>query len=152
MEFLAPLEQMWQPGPGEKAENHPAYLALKSFLGRPYFCHNWILEELAFSKYPSFLAGDLFVSWLQLLRFVFICEEVVEKGSAYFNDDDRPLLNYLPLGSVYIFLEEYDRRRLAQAELEGTTEILTEDRSPRRPPDSAIYTVSQAASSTFSNI
>lgn len=127
MEFLAPLEAMWVLGPGDKADEHPSYLALKSFLGRPYFTANWILEELAFSKFPALLVGEMCVSWLQILRFVCICEEVVEKGSLYYPDENRDLLNYLPLGSVYIFLEEYDKRRAVQAVVERETDTLHEE-------------------------
>lgn len=140
MEFLKPLERMWDVAPGARVEDHPGYQGLKNFLARPYFCNNWILEELALSRHPGFLVGDMFVSCLQILRFICICEEVVEKGSVYFPDEERPLLNYLPLGSVYIFLEEYDRRRAAQFELDwrGDTIQEVEGRHVMTPPYTAI--------------
>lgn len=117
MEFLKPLDRKWKIGPGLRAEDHLIHQALKNFLGRPYFCNNWILAELAQSRHPGLLVGDMFVSWLQILRWVCVCEETAEKGSLYFPDENRRLLNYLPLESLYLFLEEYDRRMEAQLEI-----------------------------------
>lgn len=123
MEFLRPFNAKWKLPPDIKIDESPGYRAIKDFFARPYFCNNWILSELAFARIPVFLVGDMFVSWLQMLRYVFITEEVLERGSIYFPIKLRPLLNQFPLGSVYFFLEEYDRRRQAQSDPENMSSV-----------------------------
>lgn len=120
MEFLKPFNEPWKESlsQGLHVTEIPLYIAVKKFFQRPYFCNNWILSELAFATIPVFLVGDLFMNWLQMLRYVFITEELLEKGSIYYPEENRHLLNHFPLGSLYFFLEEYDRRRQAQLGME----------------------------------
>ncbi|KOS16714.1 hypothetical protein ESCO_004941 [Escovopsis weberi] len=89
----------------------PSYVAINNFLNRPYFVSAWILEDMALARFPAFLLGDDIVSWMQVLRLNRVNEEIRDHGAEMFPDELRPLLEYLPLGSVYAFLRDFDMRQ-----------------------------------------
>ncbi|KAJ3535949.1 hypothetical protein NM208_g6927 [Fusarium decemcellulare] len=89
----------------------PSYVAVSSFLNRPYFRNAWILDDMAMARFPAFLLGDDIVSWMQVLRLNRVNEEIKDHGADMFPDELRPLLEYMPLGSVYTFLKEFDNRQ-----------------------------------------
>lgn len=89
----------------------PSYKAISSFLNRPYFRNAWMLEDMAMARFPAFLLGDDIVSWIQVLRLNRVNEDIKDHGADMFPDELRPLLEYMPLGSVYAFLREFDQRR-----------------------------------------
>ncbi|KAF4469956.1 hypothetical protein FALBO_3132 [Fusarium albosuccineum] len=89
----------------------PSYVAVSSFLNRPYFRNAWILEDMAMARFPAFLLGDDIVSWMQVLRLNRVNEEIKDHGADMFPDELRPLLEYMPLGSVYTFLKAFDNRQ-----------------------------------------
>ncbi|KAL6802665.1 hypothetical protein GGI42DRAFT_342883 [Trichoderma sp. SZMC 28013] len=89
----------------------PSYKAISDFLNRPYFRNAWILDEMSKARFPAFLLGDDIVSWMQVLRLNRINEDVKDHGANIFPDELRGLLEYLPMGSVYTFLKEFDNRQ-----------------------------------------
>ncbi|KAF7554089.1 hypothetical protein G7Z17_g3168 [Cylindrodendrum hubeiense] len=89
----------------------PSYKAVSGFLNRPYFRNTWILEDMAMARFPAFLLGDDIVSWMQVLRLNRVNEDIKDHGADMFPDELRPLLEYMPLGSVYAFLKEFDRHQ-----------------------------------------
>lgn len=95
----------------------PSYKAVSGFLNRPYFRNAWILEDMAMARFPTFLLGDDIVNWMQVLRLNRVNEDIKDHGAEMFPDELRPLLEYMPLGSVYTFLKEFDTRQ----RMEGNT-------------------------------
>ncbi|UKZ79002.1 hypothetical protein TrVFT333_006753 [Trichoderma virens FT-333] len=89
----------------------PSYKAISGFLNRPYFRNAWILDDMSKARFPAFLLGDDIVSWMQILRLNRVNEDIKDNGAEMFPDELRPLLEYLPLGSVYAFLKEFDNRQ-----------------------------------------
>lgn len=89
----------------------PSYKAISDFLNRPYFRNAWLLDDMAMARFPAFLLGDDIVSWMQILRLNRVNEEIKDHGADMFPDELRPLLDYLPLGSVYTFLKDFDMRQ-----------------------------------------
>ncbi|KAF4449087.1 hypothetical protein F53441_7599 [Fusarium austroafricanum] len=89
----------------------PSYKAISSFLNRPYFRNTWILDDIAQAQFPTFMVGDGIVSWMQILRLNRVNEDIKDHGAEMFPSELRPLLEYMPLGSVYTFLKEFDRRQ-----------------------------------------
>ncbi|KAL7905535.1 hypothetical protein GGI35DRAFT_461029 [Trichoderma velutinum] len=89
----------------------PSYKAISEFLNRPYFRNAWILDDMGQARFPAFLLGDDIVSWMQILRLNRVNEDIKDHGADMFPDELRPLLEYLPLGSVYAFLKEFDNRQ-----------------------------------------
>ncbi|KAL6692944.1 hypothetical protein J3F84DRAFT_81453 [Trichoderma pleuroticola] len=89
----------------------PSYKAISEFLNRPYFRNAWILDDMGKARFPAFLLGDDIVSWMQILRLNRVNEEIKDHGADMFPNELRPLLEYLPLGSVYAFLKEFDNRQ-----------------------------------------
>lgn len=89
----------------------PSYKAVSGFLNRPYFRNTWMLEDMGMARFPAFLLGDDIVSWIQILRLNRVNEDIKDHGADMFPDELRPLLEYMPLGSVYTFLKEFDQRR-----------------------------------------
>ncbi|KAL7946909.1 hypothetical protein V8C42DRAFT_319145 [Trichoderma barbatum] len=89
----------------------PSYKAISEFLNRPYFRNAWILDDMGKARFPAFLLGDDIVSWMQILRLNRVNEEIKDNGAEMFPDELRPLLEYLPLGSVYAFLKDFDNRQ-----------------------------------------
>ncbi|KAK7423491.1 hypothetical protein QQX98_000948 [Neonectria punicea] len=120
----------------------PSYKAILSFLNRPYFRNTWILEDMAMARFPAFLVADEIVSWMQVLRLNRVNEDIKDHGASMFPDELRPLLEYMPLGSVYAFLKEFDTRQRmegnAPAMLTNTTTSSTRSSSSlkglRMPP------------------
>ncbi|KAH6873886.1 hypothetical protein B0T10DRAFT_541260 [Thelonectria olida] len=98
----------------------PSYKAISGFLNRPYFRNTWILEDMAQARFPAFLLGDDIVNWMQVLRLNRVNEDIKDHGAAMFPDELRPLLEYMPLGSVYAFLKEFDMRQ----KLEGNSRVV----------------------------
>lgn len=99
----------------------PSYKAVAGFLNRPYFRNTWMLEDMAMARFPAFLLGDDIVSWLQVLRLNRVNEDIKDHGADMFPDELRPLLEYIPLGSVYTFLREFDQRRRQEGQPTMTT-------------------------------
>ncbi|KAF5570152.1 hypothetical protein FPHYL_1428 [Fusarium phyllophilum] len=89
----------------------PSYKAISGFLNRPYFRNTWILDDIAQAQFPTFMVGDGIVSWMQILRLNRVNEDIKDHGAEMFPSELRPLLEYMPLGSVYTFLKEFDRRQ-----------------------------------------
>ncbi|CEI62068.1 hypothetical protein FVEN_g3101 [Fusarium venenatum] len=89
----------------------PSYKAISRFLNRPYFRNTWILDDIAMASFPTFMVGDGIVSWMQILRLNRVNEDIKDHGAEMFPSELRPLLEYMPLGSVYTFLKEFDRRQ-----------------------------------------
>ncbi|KAL7789142.1 hypothetical protein V8C37DRAFT_218765 [Trichoderma ceciliae] len=89
----------------------PSYKAISAFLNRPYFRNAWILDDMSKARFPAFLLGDDIVSWMQILRLNRVNEDIKDHGADMFPDELRPLLEYMPLGSVYAFLKEFDNRQ-----------------------------------------
>ncbi|KAJ4258010.1 hypothetical protein NW762_008147 [Fusarium torreyae] len=89
----------------------PSYKAISGFLNRPYFRNTWILDDIAMARFPTFMVGDGIVSWMQILRLNRVNEDIKDHGAEMFPSELRPLLEYMPLGSVYTFLKEFDRRQ-----------------------------------------
>ncbi|KAF5667080.1 heterokaryon incompatibility protein [Fusarium heterosporum] len=89
----------------------PSYKAISGFLNRPYFRNTWILDDIAMAQFPTFMVGDGIVSWMQILRLNRVNEDIKDHGAEMFPSELRPLLEYMPLGSVYTFLKEFDRRQ-----------------------------------------
>ncbi|KAM5343880.1 hypothetical protein ACJ41O_012417 [Fusarium nematophilum] len=119
----------------------PSYKAVSEFLNRPYFRNAWILEDMAMARFPAFLLGDDIVSWMQILRLNRVNEDIKDNGADMFPDELRPLLEYMPLGSVYTFLKEFDMRQrqegIVPAMLTTTSSVrssesMTALRAPRR--------------------
>ncbi|KAL7935737.1 hypothetical protein V8C35DRAFT_278731 [Trichoderma chlorosporum] len=93
------------------ARQVPSYVAISEFLNRPYFRNAWILDDMGKARFPAFLLGDDIVSWMQILRLNRVNEEIKDHGAEMFPDELRPLLEYMPLGSVYAFLKDFDNRQ-----------------------------------------
>ncbi|KAF5025708.1 hypothetical protein F66182_2175 [Fusarium sp. NRRL 66182] len=89
----------------------PSYRAISGFLNRPYFRNTWILDDIAMAQFPTFMVGDGIVSWMQMLRLNRVNEDIKDHGAEMFPSELRPLLEYMPLGSVYTFLKEFDQRQ-----------------------------------------
>lgn len=111
----------------------PSYKAISAFLNRPYFRNTWMLEDMALARFPAFLLGDDIVSWRQILRLNRVNEDIRDHGADMFPDELRPLLEYMPLGSVYTFLKEFDLRRKE----EGHSAIMTPAASLRSQTSAA---------------
>lgn len=105
----------------------PNFKAISGFLNRPYFRNTWMLEDMSLARFPAFLLGDDIVSWKQILRLNRVNEDIKDNGAEMFPDELRPLLEYMPLGTVYTFLREFDLRR----KQEGNTSIKTSTSSLR---------------------
>ncbi|KAH7268385.1 hypothetical protein B0J15DRAFT_230839 [Fusarium solani] len=89
----------------------PNYKAISEFLNRPYFRNTWMLDDMTMARFPAFLLGDDIVSWMQILRLNRVNEDIKDHGADMFPDHLRHLLEYMPLGSVYTFLKEFDMRQ-----------------------------------------
>nr|WOD46322.1 hypothetical protein [Trichoderma atroviride] len=112
MKWMAPVAHLSDIPEGIKdARDVPAYVAISGFLNRPYFRNSWILDDMSKARFPAFLLGDDIVSWMQILRLNRANEEIRDNGAEMFPDELRPLLEYLPLGSVYAFLKDFDNRQ-----------------------------------------
>ncbi|KAH7141113.1 hypothetical protein EDB81DRAFT_799433 [Dactylonectria macrodidyma] len=110
----------------------PSYKAVYGFLNRRYFRNAWILEDMALARFPAFLLGDDIVSWMQVLRLNRVNEDIKDHGAAMFPDELLPLLEYMPLGSVYTFLKEFDTRQ----RMEGITPAMLTTTSSVRSSES----------------
>ncbi|KAH0499649.1 hypothetical protein TgHK011_006826 [Trichoderma gracile] len=111
----------------------PSYKAISEFLNRPYFRNSWILDDMSKARFPAFLLGDDIVSWMQVLRLNRVNEDIKDHGADMFPDELRPLLEYMPLGSVYAFLKEFDNRQRQEG---GTPAMLTTTTSSVRSSSS----------------
>ncbi|KAL6859354.1 hypothetical protein J3F83DRAFT_717646 [Trichoderma novae-zelandiae] len=111
----------------------PSYRAISDFLNRPYFRNSWILDDMSKARFPAFLLGDDIVSWMQVLRLNRVNEDIKDHGADMFPDELRPLLEYMPLGSVYAFLKEFDNRQRQEG---GTPAMLTTSTSSVRSSSS----------------
>lgn len=89
----------------------PSYKAISQFLNRPFFHNAWLLDEMSLARSPVFLLGDDIVSWMQVLRLNRVNEDIGDQGADMFPDELRHLLQYMPLGSVFTFLKDFDRRQ-----------------------------------------
>ncbi|KAG6007116.1 hypothetical protein E4U21_006300 [Claviceps maximensis] len=89
----------------------PSYKAISTFLNRPYFRNAWILDDMALSRFPTFLVADEIVSWKQILRLNRVNEDIKDHGAEMFPDELRHLLEYMPLNSVCTFLKEFEKHQ-----------------------------------------
>lgn len=89
----------------------PSYNAIVEFLNRPFFRNSWLLDEMSLARFPAFLLGDDIVSWMQILRLNRVNEDIRDHGANMFPDELRHLLQYMPLGSVITFLQDFDQRQ-----------------------------------------
>lgn len=115
LQWMGPVAHLSDVPKGLRdAREVPSYKAISAFLNRPYFRAVWMLEAMAVARFPAFLLGDDIISWMQVLRLNRVNEEITDHGADMFPDELRPLLNYLPLGSVYAFLKEFDARQRSE--------------------------------------
>ncbi|KAH8129143.1 hypothetical protein LI328DRAFT_128701 [Trichoderma asperelloides] len=129
MKWMAPVAHLSDIPEGIKdPRDVPAYVAISGFLNRPYFRNSWILDDMSKARFPAFLLGDDIVSWMQILRLNRANEEIRDNGAEMFPNELRPLLEYLPLGSVYAFLKDFDNRQRLEG---GTPAMLTATSSIR---------------------
>ncbi|KAI1338958.1 hypothetical protein F5Y15DRAFT_87907 [Xylariaceae sp. FL0016] len=130
MSWMAPVAHLSEVPPSIKdPADIPNYKAISTFLGRPYFQRTWILEEIAFARFPSFLVGDEIVSWMQVLRLNMANEEIKSHGAEMFPPELVYLLDYMPLGSVYTFLKEFEGRQRAAGLIPDTPTTTTTNSS-----------------------
>ncbi|POS76538.1 hypothetical protein DHEL01_v205061 [Diaporthe helianthi] len=88
------------------------FRALAKFLQRPYFQRDWILSELAMGTFPTFLVGEEIVSWSEVLRWNRCNEELIDVATVHFPEEFRSVIEtFMPLGTVYTMLKEFERRR-----------------------------------------
>lgn len=123
MDFLKPIAEQWEVSFQEvgRPEDSPMFQASVNFLGRPLFNRLWILQEVALSNYPAFLLGDEIVSWMQMLRFNRLNEEVRDHGCIHLPKPVMEVIvNLVELGTVHTFLEDYSKRRAKRMELAKT--------------------------------
>ncbi|TQV90969.1 heterokaryon incompatibility protein [Cordyceps javanica] len=112
MQWMAPVQHLSEIPEGiTDARQVPSYNAIFQFLNRPFFRNAWLLEEMSLARFPAFLVGDDIISWMQILRLNRANEEIRDHGAEMFPDELRPLLQYMPLGSVFAFLEAFDARQ-----------------------------------------
>lgn len=120
MDWLQPIAEKWEESfqAVARPEDSPMFQASVNFLGRPFFNRLWILQEVALSDNPAFLLGDEIVSWMQMLRWNRLNEEVRDHGCIHL---PKPVLeiivNLVDLGTVHAFLEDYNKRRAKRMEL-----------------------------------
>lgn len=107
----------------------PSYRAISGFLNRPYFRNTWILDDMSMARFPAFLLADDIVNWMQILRLNRVNEDIKDHGAEQFPDELRSLLDYMPLGSVYTFLKEFDGRRRLDANAPAMLTIASSVRS-----------------------
>lgn len=112
MQWMGPVAHLSDIPPGiTDPRDVPSYKAISGFLDRPYFRNAWILEDMAMARFPAFLLGDDIISWMEVLRLNRVNEDIKDNGAAMFPDELRHLLEYMPLGSVHAFLQEFEMRQ-----------------------------------------
>ncbi|KAI3394490.1 hypothetical protein diail_2624 [Diaporthe ilicicola] len=106
------------------------FIALSKFLQRQYFQRDWILSELAMGTFPTFLVGEEIVSWSEVLRWNRCNEELIDVATAHFPDEYRALIEtFIPLGTVYTMLKEFEKRRDSPSSGSDTRSMLTRNSS-----------------------
>lgn len=124
MEDIKPLWEM--PEGVTDLRQNLNFIALSQFLQRSYFQRDWILSELALGTFPTFLVGEEIVSWSEVLRWNRCNEELIDVASAHFPDEYRKCIDsFIPLGTVYTMLKEFERRRDSPASGSDTRSMLT---------------------------
>lgn len=115
MDFLRPLGDAWRAGnlsdPNADPREGVFFKASENFLMRPFFHRQWILEEVAMSKFPAFLMGDEIISWMQILKWNRMNEEFKERGCIHMPDDVKIIAEMIDIGTVHTFLEDFNQRR-----------------------------------------
>lgn len=115
MDFLRSLGEAWRASdlsePGKDPREGDFFKASENFLMRPLFHRQWILEELAMSKFPAFLMGDEIISWMQMLRWNRVNEEFKERGCVHLPEDVKILSELVGIGTVHTLLEDFNKRR-----------------------------------------
>lgn len=115
MDFLRPLGEAWRAGNLSDPNLDPRegffFRASQNFLMRPFFHRQWILEEVAMSKFPAFLMGDEIISWMQILKWNRLNEEFKERGCVHMPDDVKIIAEMIDIGTVHTLLEDFNKRR-----------------------------------------
>ncbi|KAL1853227.1 hypothetical protein Daus18300_011875 [Diaporthe australafricana] len=102
------------------------FQAVSKFFSRQYFQRDWILTELAMGTFPTFLVGEEIVSWSEVLRWNRCNEELIDVSTAHFPSDFRQLIEtFIPLGTVYTMLKEFEKRRDNPSSGSDTRSMLT---------------------------
>ena len=114
--WMSEIQHLWQLPEGvTDLRDFDNFIAISQFLKRPYFQRDWILNEIAMASFPTFLIGSDIVSWSEVLRWNRCNEELSDVGTANFPEEYRRVLDsFLPLGTVYTMLKEFERNRDSQ--------------------------------------
>lgn len=88
-----------------------AWASVCHILERDYFQRQWILDELAMAKFPTFLIGDRILSWKHILRLNRLIEEMRDSESDVFPAELKPMCHDFPLGIVYTLLSDFEKRQ-----------------------------------------
>jgi hypothetical protein len=127
-EWAKKIQHNWQDTPdGTPSFYGDHWNGALDFIQRSYFQRRWILEEIAWAKFPTFLIGDTIVSWKQVLRLNRLMEEFKDNESDLFPADLRPAIHELPLDTVHALLDEFDRMRKLDLTLELDSTTSSED-------------------------
>lgn len=99
------------------------WISVARFLTCEYFTRSWILDEIAFAKFPVFLVGDRILNWEHLLRLARLIEELRDTESNVFPANLKPIVHDFPLGIVWTLLKEFENKQKEEEnkQLESTT-------------------------------
>lgn len=125
--WMEQIKHLWELPEGVTDLREQAnFTALAKFLQRSYFQRDWILSELAMGTFPTFLVGEEIVSWSEVLRWNRCNEELIDVATAHFPEQYRKDIDtFIPLGTVYTMLKEFERRRDSPASGSDTRSMLT---------------------------
>ncbi|KAH7156583.1 heterokaryon incompatibility protein-domain-containing protein [Dactylonectria macrodidyma] len=109
--WAASITHIWSAGEnGEIPFMMPHWIGCNDFMTRQYFQRRWILEEIACSRFPTFLIGDTIVPWKQVLRLNRMMEEFKYHPSNVFPPHLSAMIADLPLETAHKLLDEFARR------------------------------------------
>ncbi|KAF7545214.1 hypothetical protein G7Z17_g9351 [Cylindrodendrum hubeiense] len=105
------ITHIWADGAdGEIPFLMPHWIGCNDFMTRQYFQRRWILEEIALSRFPTFLIGDTVVPWKQVLRLNRMMEEFKYHPSDVFPPHLSAMIADLPLETAHKLLDEFAKR------------------------------------------
>ncbi|KAF3809608.1 hypothetical protein GCG54_00012894 [Colletotrichum gloeosporioides] len=111
-EWIKKIAWIWTPPTdGSDPDKAPHWVGATDFVLRQYFQRRWILEEISSARFPTFLVGDIIVTWKQMLRLNRLIDEFRYKPSNVFPLELRDKMAELPLETTYKLLDEYDKRK-----------------------------------------
>lgn len=131
--WAASITHIWAEGAGgEIPFLMPHWIGCNDFMTRQYFQRRWILEELALSRFPTFLIGDTVVPWKQVLRLNRMMEEFKYHPSDVFPAHLSAMIADLPLETAHKLLDEFAKREaLEEAKILRETGRRAESTSTR---------------------